>query len=243
MPKYYCDYCDVYLTHDSASVRKTHNTGYVFYFPLLLQTLTENRWKHKMAVRQFYQQFAEDWTQALIDSKVREMEANRFGMYFSNTTASLLHRIIFSSCSLIIHSLHMYSFTSILVSAVPALLLHTLTSSHSSRRNTCFFPPIPHRRSYRNASSTLPHARHDAWNAWWSHGYARHATTSRRSSHGPHAKPRHDTWNARRSHGDARNAWGSNGFDGPDGPDGSYGSDGSNGSYARYASWHVWSSS
>jgi hypothetical protein len=32
-----------------------------------------------MAVRQFYQGFAEDWTQALIDSKVREMEANRFG--------------------------------------------------------------------------------------------------------------------------------------------------------------------
>eukprot|EP00026_Physarum_polycephalum_P017290 Phypoly_transcript_18466.p2 GENE.Phypoly_transcript_18466~~Phypoly_transcript_18466.p2 ORF type:complete len:158 (+),score=25.59 Phypoly_transcript_18466:123-596(+) len=70
MPKYYCDYCDVYLTHDSASVRKTHNTG----------------WKHKMAVRQFYQQFAEDWTQALIDSKVREMESNRVG----GTPASFL---------------------------------------------------------------------------------------------------------------------------------------------------------
>uniref|UniRef100_A0A0K0EER8 Matrin-type domain-containing protein n=1 Tax=Strongyloides stercoralis TaxID=6248 RepID=A0A0K0EER8_STRER len=25
MPKYYCDYCDAYLTHDSPSVRKTHN--------------------------------------------------------------------------------------------------------------------------------------------------------------------------------------------------------------------------
>ncbi|CAG8652064.1 13518_t:CDS:2 [Cetraspora pellucida] len=25
MPKYYCDYCDVYLTHDSSSVRKAHN--------------------------------------------------------------------------------------------------------------------------------------------------------------------------------------------------------------------------
>lgn len=28
MPRYYCDYCDTYLTHDSASVRKQHNAGY-----------------------------------------------------------------------------------------------------------------------------------------------------------------------------------------------------------------------
>ncbi len=27
MPRYYCDYCDVYLTHDSTAVRKAHNTG------------------------------------------------------------------------------------------------------------------------------------------------------------------------------------------------------------------------
>ncbi|ORX53536.1 zf-U1-domain-containing protein [Hesseltinella vesiculosa] len=27
MPKYYCEYCDVYLTHDSPSVRKGHNAG------------------------------------------------------------------------------------------------------------------------------------------------------------------------------------------------------------------------
>jgi len=27
MPKYYCDYCDVFLTHDSTSVRKAHNSG------------------------------------------------------------------------------------------------------------------------------------------------------------------------------------------------------------------------
>jgi hypothetical protein len=25
MPRYYCDYCDVFLTHDSPSVRKQHN--------------------------------------------------------------------------------------------------------------------------------------------------------------------------------------------------------------------------
>ncbi|KAM5290661.1 LOW QUALITY PROTEIN: U1 small nuclear ribonucleoprotein C-like [Glossophaga mutica] len=27
MPKFYCDYCDTYLTHDSPSVRKTHCSG------------------------------------------------------------------------------------------------------------------------------------------------------------------------------------------------------------------------
>ncbi|VDO52172.1 unnamed protein product [Heligmosomoides polygyrus] len=39
MPKYYCDYCDTFLTHDSPSVRKTHNGGR----------------KHKENVRMFYQ--------------------------------------------------------------------------------------------------------------------------------------------------------------------------------------------
>ncbi len=28
MPRYYCDYCDVFLTHDSPSVRKQHNRYY-----------------------------------------------------------------------------------------------------------------------------------------------------------------------------------------------------------------------
>ena len=28
MPRYYCDYCDAYLTHDSASVRRQHNVGF-----------------------------------------------------------------------------------------------------------------------------------------------------------------------------------------------------------------------
>lgn len=39
MTKFYCDYCDTFLTHDSPSVRKTHNTGR----------------KHKEMVRMFYQ--------------------------------------------------------------------------------------------------------------------------------------------------------------------------------------------
>lgn len=45
MPRYYCDYCDTFLTHDSPAVRKQHNAGY----------------KHKANVRNYYMQFdAED---------------------------------------------------------------------------------------------------------------------------------------------------------------------------------------
>ena len=43
MVKFYCDYCDSYLTHDSRSVRKTHFTGK----------------KHKDGVREYYQQWLE----------------------------------------------------------------------------------------------------------------------------------------------------------------------------------------
>lgn len=28
MPKFYCDYCDIFLTHDAKRVRKDHNAGW-----------------------------------------------------------------------------------------------------------------------------------------------------------------------------------------------------------------------
>ncbi|KAF7120816.1 hypothetical protein RHSIM_Rhsim13G0017700 [Rhododendron simsii] len=56
MPRYYCDYCDTYLTHDSPSVRKQHNAGY----------------KHKANVRTYYQQFEAQQNQSLIDQKIKE---------------------------------------------------------------------------------------------------------------------------------------------------------------------------
>ncbi|KAJ6931904.1 U1 small nuclear ribonucleoprotein C [Populus alba x Populus x berolinensis] len=56
MPRYYCDYCDTYLTHDSPSVRKQHNAGY----------------KHKANVRIYYQQFEEQQTQSIIDQRIKE---------------------------------------------------------------------------------------------------------------------------------------------------------------------------
>ena len=49
--RYFCDYCDTFLTHDSPSVRKTHNNGR----------------KHKENVRYFYQKWVEEKAQSLID--------------------------------------------------------------------------------------------------------------------------------------------------------------------------------
>ncbi|KAM4859078.1 U1 small nuclear ribonucleoprotein C-like [Thomomys bottae] len=51
MPKFYCDYCDTYLTHDSPSVRKTHCSGR----------------KHKENVKDYYQKWLEAQVQSLID--------------------------------------------------------------------------------------------------------------------------------------------------------------------------------
>ncbi|KAJ2751833.1 U1 small nuclear ribonucleoprotein C [Coemansia aciculifera] len=51
MPKYYCDYCDIFLTHDSSSVRKAHNTG----------------WKHINQVAQYYRDLDPSQTQEIID--------------------------------------------------------------------------------------------------------------------------------------------------------------------------------
>jgi hypothetical protein len=50
MPKYYCDYCDTYLTHDSPSVRKTHCQGR----------------KHKENVRDYYLKWMEEQAQKLV---------------------------------------------------------------------------------------------------------------------------------------------------------------------------------
>ena len=41
MPQYFCDYCELYLTHDSMAARKAHNNGY----------------KHKDVVRRYYERF------------------------------------------------------------------------------------------------------------------------------------------------------------------------------------------
>eukprot|EP00887_Chlorella_sp_A99_P004062 scaffold11.g4062.t1 len=63
MPRYYCDYCDAYLTHDSPVVRKQHNSGY----------------KHKANVKAYYSQFEEAEHAALIERQIADYH-NRMGM-------------------------------------------------------------------------------------------------------------------------------------------------------------------
>jgi hypothetical protein len=55
---------DIFLTHDSPSVRKSHNEG----------------WKHKVAVKNYYSQFEENQTQSLIDQKVKAFEQKAAGI-------------------------------------------------------------------------------------------------------------------------------------------------------------------
>ncbi|XP_044523387.1 U1 small nuclear ribonucleoprotein C-like [Gracilinanus agilis] len=61
MPKFYCDYCDTYLTHDSPSVRKTHCSGR----------------KHKENVRDYYQKWMEEQAQSLIDKTTITFQQGR----------------------------------------------------------------------------------------------------------------------------------------------------------------------
>ncbi|XKL65249.1 hypothetical protein PGB90_008669 [Kerria lacca] len=68
MPKYYCDYCDTYLTHDSPSVRKTHCQGR----------------KHKDNVRFYYQKWMEDQAQQLIDATTAMYKAGKIANPFTN---------------------------------------------------------------------------------------------------------------------------------------------------------------
>ena len=58
MPKFFCDYCDVYLTHDSMSVRKAHNSGrnhlrnvveyyQRMYSPMRIRAKTSHRYRDR----------------------------------------------------------------------------------------------------------------------------------------------------------------------------------------------------
>ncbi|EEB13104.1 U1 small nuclear ribonucleoprotein C, putative [Pediculus humanus corporis] len=67
MPKYYCDYCDTYLTHDSPSVRKTHCQGR----------------KHKDNVKFYYQKWMEEQAQHLIDATTAAFKAGKIANPFA----------------------------------------------------------------------------------------------------------------------------------------------------------------
>src|SRR3954467_10616023 len=72
MPKFFCDYCDVYLTHDSMSVRKAHNNGR----------------NHLRNVQAYYEQISSDQTQQVINSitDAYNLEGQANPLYQANLT-------------------------------------------------------------------------------------------------------------------------------------------------------------
>uniref|UniRef100_A0A1I7SXT8 U1 small nuclear ribonucleoprotein C n=1 Tax=Caenorhabditis tropicalis TaxID=1561998 RepID=A0A1I7SXT8_9PELO len=70
MPKYYCDYCDAFLTHDSLKGRKAHNDGR----------------KHKDRVRAYYQKWLEACAQQIVDETVKSFSAGRMHGAVPRTT-------------------------------------------------------------------------------------------------------------------------------------------------------------
>jgi len=61
MGKHYCDYCDVFLTHDSTSVRKAHNCGR----------------NHLQNVREYYASLPPAELQMMADTILREYQARQ----------------------------------------------------------------------------------------------------------------------------------------------------------------------
>ncbi|WWD16978.1 hypothetical protein CI109_101412 [Kwoniella shandongensis] len=59
MGKYYCDYCDIYLTHDSMNARKAHNTGR----------------NHISNVRDYFASLGHDKAQNIIDQIIQQHES------------------------------------------------------------------------------------------------------------------------------------------------------------------------
>ncbi|KAI8394063.1 U1 zinc finger-domain-containing protein [Radiomyces spectabilis] len=59
----YVEYCDIFLTHDSSSVRKAHNAGK----------------NHVLNVRNYYAEIGQDKAQAIIDEITKAYENSASG--------------------------------------------------------------------------------------------------------------------------------------------------------------------
>jgi hypothetical protein len=84
MPRFFCDYCDAYLTHDSAPGRQQHIRGHpdktanletstfdignMFDF---LSFINMTGWKHRENFKAYYQTFAQQWEQ---EQQAKEMQ-------------------------------------------------------------------------------------------------------------------------------------------------------------------------
>ena len=88
MPKFYCDYCDTYLTHNTPSVRKTHCNGKILCSIPVIPHHGTNYFltgrKHKENVKLYYQKWMEDQAQSLIDATTAAFMKGKLGKYPGN---------------------------------------------------------------------------------------------------------------------------------------------------------------
>ena len=77
MGKHYCDYCDVFLTHDSTSVRKAHNCGR----------------NHLQNVREYYASLPPAELQMMADTILREYQARQLPPPMELVAPQLAYRL------------------------------------------------------------------------------------------------------------------------------------------------------
>mmetsp|Transcript_9171 Transcript_9171/g.41774 ORF Transcript_9171/g.41774 Transcript_9171/m.41774 type:complete len:109 (-) Transcript_9171:977-1303(-) len=88
MPRYYCDYCDAHLTHDSPSVRKQHNAGYKHKVRNVkddTRILQAHACHFQANVRNYYMQFEEQTTQSILATRAQE---DTFFQHLSDSQAA-----------------------------------------------------------------------------------------------------------------------------------------------------------
>jgi hypothetical protein len=90
MPRYYCDYCDMYLSHDSAGGRKEHTRGWkhrdnvMAYFKPMLPTFLQSGqgnawqgWQQSLRGGQGAPPLPPGWEQCITGEKLSKFEKNR----------------------------------------------------------------------------------------------------------------------------------------------------------------------
>lgn len=77
MGKHYCDYCDVFLTHDSTSVRKAHNCGR----------------NHLQNVREYYASLPPADMQAMADTILKEYQVRQLPPPMELVAPQLAYRL------------------------------------------------------------------------------------------------------------------------------------------------------
>ena len=76
MPRFYCDYCDAYLTHDSMTGRQQHMRGSHISLFLLLSKIRIffSGWKHRENFKNHYQAYYPTWLQEQQALQIRQMQ-------------------------------------------------------------------------------------------------------------------------------------------------------------------------